>query len=85
MSLYVCCVYVLFVCVCLLHSSFPLVLVLVLVLVLPLLLLLNRLGELEQATAAFSQAAALDPLFWEAIIGQGNIYLPLREHREACK
>ena len=75
-----CCVYVLFVCVSLLHSSFPLVLVLVL-----LLLLLNRLGELEQATAAFSQAAALDPLFWEAIIGQGNIYLPLREHREACE
>ena len=80
MSLDVCCVYVLFVCVSLLHSSFPLVLVLVL-----LLLLLNRLGELEQATAAFSQAAALDPLFWEAIIGQGNIYLPLREHREACE
>ena len=44
-------------------------------LLLLLLLLLSRLGELEQATAAYSQAVALDPLFWEAIIGRGNAHL----------
>ncbi|XP_066550487.1 uncharacterized protein ttc6 [Amia ocellicauda] len=44
----------------------------------------HRLGHLEEATAAFTQALRLRPFFLEAYVGRGNVYMDYG-HQDATK